>query len=183
MCDENKDLWFVVQVLYRHERKVALILEHNGYQQFLPTYRAARKWSDRTKVLQLPLFPTYVFCRSTRVAIGNILAVPGVNRIVSFGGMPAPVPDEEIDSLQKAVMCGLTIMPVSEVFVGQKVQIDAGPLIGVTGVLTEIRNERWLVISVSPLMRSIAVTVNVPARVITHSGAGHKCATRHALVA
>lgn len=171
MHEADKDSWFAVQVLCRHERKVALVLQHHGYQQFLPTYRAARKWSDRTKVLEMPLFPTYVFCRSTRVAIGKVLAVPGVHRIVSFGGMPAPVPDGDIEGLQRAVTCGFELMPVREIPVGQKVQIDAGPLMGVTGVLTEIRNQRWLVVSVLPIMRSVAVIVDVPTRAITQQEA------------
>src|SRR5882757_2803627 len=98
--------WFAIQSAPKAEKKVAECLTHKGYRCFLPLYRSQRKWSDRTKVLELPLFPGYVFCRMRKDVSAPIRATPGVIRIVGFGDKPYPIPDSEIESLQQIVSLG-----------------------------------------------------------------------------
>jgi|SRR5947209_251809 len=152
--------WFAIQVAPRHEKKVATMLGYKGYEQFVPTYESRRKWSDRSKVIELPLFPSYVFCKiHHKAANGLILTTPGVLRVVGFGGKPYPIADDEIDAIRKLTLCA-DVSPVTYLKVGQKVRITSGPLSGVTGILAQIKNRNRVVISVDLIMKSIAVDVD-----------------------
>ena len=93
--------WLAVQTRSRYENFAASHLRGIGYQVFLPTYKCRRHWSDRVKESDLPLFPGYLFCRSQGHTIGLISTTPGVNRIVSVAGKPCPIPNKEIDALNK----------------------------------------------------------------------------------
>lgn len=160
--------WFAVQVASRAERKVADSLACKGYECFLPLYKAKRKWSDRNKVLQLPMFPGYVFCRIFEARTGLVLATPGAVRVVGFGGKPYPVSESEISALQQVVRSGVDASPFMPFLkVGQKVEIKDGPLSGISGIIIHTKNRR-LVLSVELLMRSISIDVD--AYEVTHSG-------------
>jgi len=153
--------WLAVQVAPQHERKVATILECKGFEQFFPTYPSKRRWSDRIKIIDLPLFPGYIFCRSPRSRVAAILATPGVNRIVSFGGKPSPVPDDEITTLHRIVQARVDPRPFPYLSAGQRVRIiREGVLFGIAGILTKIKNCARLVVSVDMITRSISIEVN-----------------------
>jgi transcription antitermination factor NusG len=156
MSDER---WYAVRTRSNFEQKAAWYLEANGQRVFLPTYRDKRKWSDRIKEIDVPLFNGYVFCR---IAIDDrlpVLRAPGVVDIVSFGSRFEPVPDEQIDSVRAMIGSGLRVRPWPFLHVGQHVRIDHGPLAGVEGILTEIRNECRLIVSIPLLQRSVAAEV------------------------
>src|SRR4051794_63429 len=95
--------WFALRTASGREKAVATQLQSKGYEEFLPSYRIKRRWTDRTKELDLPLFPGYLFCR---FAFNNrlpILVTPGVKLIVGFGRVPTPVSVAEIEALQRVV--------------------------------------------------------------------------------
>lgn len=153
--------WLALQVAPQHEKKVATILEYKGFQQFFPTYKSKRRWSDRIQVLILPLFPGYIFCRSRRSRVAAILATPGVTRIVSFGGRPCPVADEDITTLQAMVSNGVDPRPFPYLSYGQRVRIvQQGSLFGIVGILTKAKNRTRLVVSVDMIAKSISIEVD-----------------------
>jgi transcription antitermination factor NusG len=152
--------WCAVQVMPHHEMKVARILSTEGYDRFMPTYSVRRKWSDRFKVVQMPLFPGYVFCRIQRESAAGVFKMPGVQRIVSFGGKICAIDDQEIAALQQVVNSGRDFSPAAYWKVGDKVQIAEGPLAGIVGTLLFVKNRWQLVISVDMLMQSAAVTIH-----------------------
>jgi transcription antitermination factor NusG len=167
--------WLALQIAPQHEKKVATILEYKGFEQFFPTYKSKRRWSDRIKVIIQPLFPGYIFCRSQRSRVAAILATPGVNRIVSFGGKPCPVADEEIAILQKVVSAGVDPRPFPYLSTGQRVRIiQEGVLFGIVGILTKIKNRARLVVSVDMITKSISIEVDhrdvIPESVTTRIG-------------
>lgn len=82
--------WFALTVKHQHERSVAGALASHGVDTFVPLYCARRRWSDRVKELDAPLFPGYVFGRFGDGDRVRVLRTPGVGRIVGFGGSPAP---------------------------------------------------------------------------------------------
>jgi transcription antitermination factor NusG len=149
--------WFAVQVAPRFEARVASLLEYKGYQSFFPTYKALRRWSDRTKTLYFPLFPGYVFCRSDGPTLGLVVSTPHVVRIVSLRGNPSPIDDKDIDALRRVERSGTTLRPCSYLRIGERVQIKSGPLSGLVGILVQIRNESRLVISIDAIMKSVSV--------------------------
>jgi transcription antitermination factor NusG len=152
--------WYAVQVQPKCERFVAELLGAKGYERFVPFYMARRRWSDRTKVLELPLIPHYVFCRITADAIGPIVTTPRVVRIVGCGRTPIPVDQQEIDALQRIDGCRLQAEPWPFLRVGQEVAICGGPLDGVRGVLVRHKGADRLIVSVTLLQRAVAVEVD-----------------------
>jgi transcription antitermination factor NusG len=152
--------WFAVQVRPRAEKFVAKLLSFKGYEQFLPLYRARNRWSDRTKDIDLPLFPGYVFSRMDASVRGSILTTPGVIRIVGNGHAPVSVEDSEIRALQKIVVADIVREPWPFVEVGQRVHITAGPLCGLEGLVLRVRNDWRLVVSVSLLQRSVSAEID-----------------------
>lgn len=152
--------WFAVQVMSLHEKKVAAVLAYKGYKQFLPIERVTSKWSDRTKTLERPLFPNYVFCRMEHGTVRPVLATPGVVRIVGFGGKPYPVREEEIVAIQRLVSAGCEPVAVAHPKIGERVRVLEGPLKGITGILTRIKNRSHLVVSIEAIMKSVAIVVD-----------------------
>ena len=156
---DRADSWFALQVKPRHEKRAALALEVKGFQQFLPLYRSRRKWSDRYKAVEMPLFPGYVFSRFDPRVRAPILTIPGVLYIVGLGKIPLPVDDSEIAALRAIVISGLPARPWPFLKVGQLVRMEDGPLTGLTGILQDFKGSHRLVVSVTLLQRAVAVEV------------------------
>lgn len=152
--------WFAVQVRTKHELAIADCLRAKGYEHFLPLYKCRRTWSDRIKEVQLPLFPGYLFCRFDPHARLPILKTPGVVQVVGNGRTPTPVDDLEVAALQTLVASGLPNQPWPFLQTGDRVQIQAGPLRGLEGLLVAFKGNCHLVLSVSLLQRSVAVEID-----------------------
>src|SRR5437870_9319433 len=149
--------WYALYVRQRYEKIVASGLASRGYEVFLPTYQSRRRWSDRTKVLELPLFSGYTFCRFDFQQRLPILTVPGVNFIVGFGKTPTPVDVRELDAVRVVAKSGLPCEPWPLLKAGHLVRVEHGPLAGLEGFVLNIKNADRLVISVNLLGRSVAV--------------------------
>lgn len=152
--------WFAVQTRCRHESTVAMQLRGKGFESFLPVHRSRRRWSDRIREIELPLFPGYLFCRFDPLARMPILVVPGVVQIVGIGKTPVPIDDVEIAAIQTAIHSDLPreCWPFQQI--GERVRVECGPLRGVEGILLNIKGSHRLILSVTLLQRSVAVEVD-----------------------
>jgi transcription elongation factor/antiterminator RfaH len=152
--------WYALQVRARQEAGVAAQLEGQGFERFLPFYKLRKRWSDRVKEFDAPLFPGYLFCRFDPHNRLPILKTPGVVQIVSFNNIPAAVDESEIASIQRLVASGIQHQPCPFLNVGDRVRINSGALQGMEGILTDVKGARRLVLSVSLLQRSVAVEID-----------------------
>jgi len=152
--------WFALQVRTRYEAGVADQLSRQGYDRFLPLYKLRKRWSDRIKEVDAPLFPGYLFCRFNPQDRLPILKTPGVIQIVGFKTGPAVVDEAEIRSIQTLVAAGVPHQPWPFLAAGDRVRIESGPLLGLEGILTEVRRSYRLVLSVTLLQRSVAVEID-----------------------
>jgi transcription antitermination factor NusG len=152
--------WYALRVKSRYENTVATHLQGRGYESFLPLYKCQRRWSDRFKEIELPIFPGYVFCQFSALNRLPILSIPGVVHVVGVGRTPIPIDESEIAAIQAASKSGLPRQPWPFLQVGHKVRIEYGPLCGLEGILLEFRGRQRLVISVTLLQRSVAVQVD-----------------------
>ena len=154
------EFWYALQVRPRFEKHVQLHLEDKGYEVFYPTFTTTRQWSDRVKSLSFPLFPGYVFCRFNVHARLPILITPGVNQVVGAGKTPTVVDEAELSAIRRVMQSGVAAQPWPYLRVGETVRIENGPLEGMTGIVTRIKNSCRLVVSVSLLMRSVSVELD-----------------------
>ena len=153
--------WYAVRVRSKFERVASLALSGKGYEEFLPLYRSGRPWSDRSKQLDLPLFPGYLFCRfDVEDRLLPILTTPGVISIVSAGKIPISIPDREIEAIQIVIRSGLQSQPWPHLAVGSRVLMKKGPLAGIEGTTLDVNKLYRLIVSVPLLQRSVAVEID-----------------------
>jgi transcription antitermination factor NusG len=149
--------WFALRVHTRKEAFVASQLGSQGVECFLPLYKSTRKWSDRVKEIQQPLFPSYLFSRFDYQDRRAVVMTPGVLQVVGNGRVALPIPDEEISAIQSAVTSGLDHQPWPYIEVGERVRVVYGSLSGLEGILINFKGSNRVVLSVSLLRRSVAV--------------------------
>ena len=153
--------WYALRVQSRLSSLASTTLRGKGYEEFLPLYRSRRKWSDRIKELELPLFPGYLFCRfDVSDRLMPILTTPGVIGILGAGKTPVPVDIEEIEAIRAILRSGLAAQPWPLLRVGSKVYIERGPLAGLEGIVINTDKVYRLIVSVSMLQRSVAVEID-----------------------
>jgi transcription antitermination factor NusG len=119
-----------------------------------------KRWSDRIKEVDAPLFPGYLFCRFNPQDRLPILKTPGVIQIVGFNNGPAAVDESEIQSIQTLVAAGAPHQPWPFLATGDRVRIESGPLLGLEGILIDVKRSHRLILSVTLLQRSVAVEID-----------------------
>ncbi len=159
--------WYAVMVHARQEKAGAAALQEKGIESYLPLRAERRPWSDRIKRVEVALFPGYLFVRVALDAArrNQILSVRQVFDLL--GRRPgssevAPIPDSEMDSLRRVVESARIVDPVEGVVAGQEVEVGAGPLKGVRGVVLEgADGARRLVVQIQLLGRGVRATLDV----------------------
>lgn len=153
--------WYALYTCANHEKRVAEQLGQRSVEHFLPLYAVVRRWKDRRVCLQMPLFPGYMFVRLALREKLMVLEVPGAVCLVSMQGRPAPLDDEEIDTLQHALASPFQAQPHPYLAAGLRVRIVRGPLTGCEGVLLRRKGNYRVALSVRLIQRSIAVDVDL----------------------
>jgi transcription antitermination factor NusG len=152
--------WYALRVKSRFENAVATHLTARGFESFLPMYKSRRRWSDRIRETEVPLFSSYVFCRFDPLDRFPVVSIPGIVNVVSIGKVPTAVDQSEIEAIQATVRSGLHHEPCSYLHIGQKVRIEQGPLNGVEGILLSFKGNQRLILSITLLQRSMAVQID-----------------------
>src|ERR1019366_2098736 len=152
--------WHALCIKPRHERVASDHLRSRGIEEFAPVYLTKRRWSDRIKMIEMPLFPGYVFCRFRAEQRRDVLTVPCVTSLVTFGNTPATISEDEIDAVRAITASGLPYGPWPYVRPGDYVRIEAGCMRGLTGTLVRVRDEMRVVVNVELLHRSVAVEID-----------------------
>jgi len=158
----NADMnsWYVLRVKPRCDKPVAADLRESGFEVYVATHTEVHQWSDRLKEVEVRLFPGYVFCQFGRAQRKAVLQTPGVLSVVSFGGVPAVVPDEEIAAVRLVASSGLPVRPCPYLAVGDRVTIDHGCLAGLFGMLVREKSGPRIVVSVTILQRSVEMELD-----------------------
>jgi len=153
--------WFAVFTSPRHEKRVQQHFSQRNVEHYLPIYRSPRKWRNGLKVvLNLPLFPGYIFVRIKRKERVRVLEVPGVLAIVGgTAGEMAPLPEAEVEPLRSSLHLRQA-EPHPLLTVGERVRIRSGALAGLEGVVVRKKNSLRVVLTMNLIMQSIAVEVD-----------------------
>ena len=120
----------------RAEKQVEQRIKAEGVETFLPLHLTSRKWSDRIKKVEVPLFSSYIFVRTTDEALRNLLRISKVSRIVYFNEKPAIVRDSEIAAIRKFVE--LAQNEVCEFGLTDEVLVAVGPLKDISGKIIKL---------------------------------------------
>ncbi len=152
--------WYAIWTRSRHEQVLRQQLEQKGIDVFLPTITKWSRWKDRKKQIVWPLFPGYCFAKFTAEQRVPVLKCAGAVSIVSFDGVPAPIPEEELSSIRTLVQSDLQYDPCPLINEGDKVEVVHGPLKGVVGRLVRKGSHARLVLSVDLIGQGVSVEVD-----------------------
>lgn len=152
--------WICIQVKSGCELRSLNGLQQRGYEGFVPVSERKRQWTDRTKILNVPLFTGYVFLRFDAGNTHRVLTVPGVIRFVGVAGIPLPVEDAEIEALQLTARAGIICKPCDFLEIGQEVEVRLGPLASLRGKIVRFKNSQRLVLSVNLIQKSVFVEID-----------------------
>ena len=154
--------WYAVHTRQRHEKRVAHLLKEKRVSTFLPTLQQVHRWCDRRSRVEVPMFGCYAFVRIAQTAADrlNVLRTPGILAFVGSEGHGTPIPDEQIESLKKAIKEKIPCIEHPFISAGQRVRIRGGALNGVEGILMRQGGEQSVVLTVELLRRSISIRVD-----------------------
>jgi transcription antitermination factor NusG len=127
--------WFVFYTFPKAEKVIKKELEKVNLEVCLPLQKVTRQWKDRRKVLEIPLFPNYIFVKTFKSQVYHIVNNPKVVRYVAFEGRPATLKEEEVDFIRYAGQCNNIYL--SHLKKGDKIRISSGVLQGYEGILAE----------------------------------------------
>lgn len=157
----GKRLWYAVYTVVRHEKAANAALREKKIETFLPLREVLSQWKDRKKKVLLPLFPGYLFVHTTLEDKLDILNTPGVVRILGFSGTPAPIPDDQIESIKTLLESRVPFDPYPYLEEGKRVTVTHGPLSGIVGRIVEKRGLKRLILSVDLIKRAVSVEVDI----------------------
>ena len=158
--------WYAVYTRSRFEKKLYHDLQKAKIQAFLPMIKEKRKWSDRLKIVLIPLLPSYVFVKMPQKNLQQIYYYPGVVRLVSFEGKPCEIREEDMRLLEQITTYGLNVQNVQNVQndagygIGDAVIIVRGPLKGWEGRVDQVRGQSRVIFQFDCLKQAISVEVN-----------------------
>ena len=152
--------WYALRVRSRCEKSAAADLVRRCFPVCAAVALQRRVWSDRVRLLDLPLFPGYIFARFEPSQRHAVLLGAGVAGIVGCGRTDFPVSDDEIAAILTLISTGETVASAPFLAAGTPVVVRAGPLKGLTGILQYAKTRSRLILSVNALQRSISVEVD-----------------------
>ncbi len=154
--------WYVVYTYPNVEKSVHAKITEMGVETFLPMQKVVKQWSDRKKKVTLPLFPNYVFVKTTPQRRFDLFGVKGLVRFVAFEGKPVAIPEQEIEMIRKMVgQVGVAFNASSTTgSTGERVKIMHGQFAGTEGVIVrEHDGKRRLVVQIKALKQTVSINI------------------------
>ncbi len=155
--------WYVVYVKSRAEKKVLQSLEIKNIEAWLPVQKKLRQWSDRKKLVEMPLFPGYVFVRIDRKEYDPVLKTDHVVCYITIEGKAVPVRDRDIESLKRILQQDEIKVELTreDLLPGVQVEILSGPLMGIRGELIALKGRHKVSIRIKQIRYSVLIEVPV----------------------
>jgi transcription antitermination factor NusG len=155
--------WYAVLTYARHEKVVTGRLRDKGVTTFLPTVAEIHRWSDRKKVVEVPLFSCYLFVKLASMNNEDLQKVLQIDNVIGFAGstrLGTPIPSEQIEAVRILVRERLQYRVHPFLKTGQRVRVCSGALEGLEGILVGRKGESTLVLSVDAMQRSLSVQID-----------------------
>ena len=149
---DSKNKWYVLYTKPRFEKRVKEKLEFGGHECYLPLHRSPRIWLDRVKIVDIPLFSSYIFVKSNESEIRSLLHIDGIVKIVFYDKKPAIIRQQEIDAIQMFIEAAEGKMLCT----GDEVEILAGTMKSKRGKVIKIK-KKYLMLHVEQLSAIVCV--------------------------
>jgi transcriptional antiterminator RfaH len=151
--------WFAVYTRYKYEMRIRDELNIRLVKNYLPVTKRVKKWSDRNRVVEEPVIPSYIFVFPREKEYYDILNIKGVINFVGISGKPSPIPLWQIEAIQAVANSGMEHSFSNEGYpAGEKVLIRYGPLKGMIGeIIEDNTNRRKLSIRISEIGYSLVI--------------------------
>ena len=162
MSEKTVARWYAVYVKSRYEKKTAKLLDDRHIETYLPLIGRLKQWSDRKKIVEEPLFKSYLFVRTDLKDYFDILNTPGIVKFVTFEGKPVAVPDNQIVAVRSYVGefdNEEAYEPLPDLHEGQIVEIAHGQMKGLVGRLVEIKGKQRLIVNIEAVGKSLPISV------------------------
>ena len=139
--------WYALYTRSRWEKKVNQLLTERGYESYCPLNKVTRRWSDRVKIVEEPLFKSYIFVKITDKERTSVRMVEGVINFVYWQGKPALVREKEIQTIRKFLdeYDNVSVAEAASFSPHQRVRIISGPLMDHEGEILQIRKRTFQV--------------------------------------
>jgi transcriptional antiterminator NusG len=160
-AEYDEQRWYAVYTRARHEKRVEEQLRRRSVEALLPLYETVRRWKNGRHRVRFPLFPGYAFVRIALKDRLEVIKVPGVVRLVGFGGKPLALPDEEMEGLRRGMAEGIPALPHPYLTAGRRMRVLSGPLRGMRGILVRRKGGFRVVVSIDLIMRSMIADVDL----------------------
>lgn len=153
--------WYAVYTKPRWEKKVFDLMNQKGFEAYCPLNKIKKKWSDRYKYVEEPLFKSYVFVRVSESDLPNVRFVDGIVNFVYWLGKPAKIPDTDIINLKKFLneYQDIKVESKDNFEPGDLIRIKSGLLMHQKGRVVEDRNKS-IILEIKSLGFYLVATVN-----------------------
>ncbi|KIC92257.1 UpxY family transcription antiterminator [Flavihumibacter sp. ZG627] len=153
--------WYAVYTKPRWEKKVFELMRHKGFESYCPLNKVKKKWSDRFKTVEEPLFKSYVFVRVLEADLPKVRFVDGIVNFVYWLGKPARIPDSDIINLKMFLneYSDIKVETRDSFEPGDLIRIKSGLLMHQKGRVVEDRNKS-IILEIKSLGFYLVATVN-----------------------
>jgi len=158
--NQNKLLkhWYALYTKPKHEFKAKLQLHHLEIENYLPTIIITKKWSDRKKKVEEPVFRGYIFIYVNESERLLALKQSTIIKTICFEGKPCIVPQWQIENLKKMLKVNPEVFISDKIEIGTKVKITEGPFSDIIGIVIEYKpGEKYLGVTIEMLHRTVLV--------------------------
>jgi transcriptional antiterminator RfaH len=152
--------WYAVYTRPRFEKKVEKYLKDRNIECYLPLQKTLRQWSDRKKMVELPLFSSYIFVKTGTVDYLTVLNAPGAVRYISFDGSAVEIPVNQIEKIRWILSSDISCEVLEEnIPEGSRVEIIKGPLLGLQAEMIDYKNKYRILVRLEQLDKSFEIQV------------------------
>jgi transcription antitermination factor NusG len=154
--------WYAVRTRSKYEKKVSAMLTEKGIENYLPAFREVHEWKDRKRLVELPVFPGYLFAciADSREARLAILRIEGVVNILGQADRIEPIPEQEIQAVRRLLQSTPRCYAHPLLREGAWVRVKRGVLKGMEGLLLRVKNQTRLVLSITLLSQSVSTEMD-----------------------
>ena len=161
MPEKQEQHWYAIYTKSHFEKKAVDALIEQGFEAWVPLLKTLRQWSDRKKWVEVPLFNSYIFVRSTLNVVKKALQVNGAVYVVSFSGKPTAIPNEQIEWLRLLLASSEKFeVSLDDFSFGDPVIVEKGVLHGMKGKFINYKGRSRVLLQIDAINQNLLIEIN-----------------------